>query len=151
MNDRIVVGVDGSPESVAALRWAAEEAQLRRATLHVLTVWHFPPGAFLPGAVFPPELTDHLTRRAKETQAAAIEATIPDDGTVRVEAEIREGSAPWVLVEAAKDADMLVVGSRGVGRFRERLLGSVSQHCAHHATCPIVIVRRPEGTDQAQR
>lgn len=60
---------------------------------------------------------------------------------VRVIPRLREGNAAQVLLDAAADADLLVVGSRGHGGFAEALLGSVSQHCVHHATCPVVIIR----------
>jgi nucleotide-binding universal stress UspA family protein len=64
---------------------------------------------------------------------------------VKVSSTVREGNAAQVLLEASHDADLLVVGSRGHGGFTEALLGSVSQACAHHARCPVVIVREPDG------
>jgi nucleotide-binding universal stress UspA family protein len=151
MSGRIVVGVDGSPESIAALKWAAEECRCRDAVLHVVTTWSFPYGVVMPGAVIPPALGEELAREAKDVQAKAIDEAIPDDGTVHVEAEVREGLPTWVLLGAAKDATMLVVGSRGLGGFRELLLGSVSQQCAHHAECPVVIVRHGPRAPGPQR
>jgi nucleotide-binding universal stress UspA family protein len=150
MKGRVVVGVDGSPESVAALRWAAEEARLRKATLHVVTVWEYPTGLFLgmPGAVVPEDMGEVLERGAKNLQSAALAEAIPGEGAVSLETQVVEGHPAWVLGEAAAGAEMLVVGSRGLGGFRELLLGSVSQQCAHHAACPVVIVRHypPSGS-----
>jgi nucleotide-binding universal stress UspA family protein len=143
MNARVVVGVDGSPESVAALRWAADEARLRHAVLDVITVWEYPQGLYMgmTGAVMPEDMGDTLERGAKDLQAAALAEAIPDQGFVSLDTRVVEGQPAWVLGEAAAGADMLVVGSRGLGGFRELLLGSVSQQCAHHAACPVVIVR----------
>ena len=66
-------------------------------------------------------------------------------GNVQVRAQAREGNAAQVLIDAAAGADLLVVGSRGHGGFTEALLGSVSQHCVHHAQCPVVIFRASNG------
>src|SRR6266511_472672 len=81
MNGRIVVGVDGSPQSVAALQWAAEEARLRDATLQVVTVWEFPHAAYMssPSWMLPMELHDELLRRAKDIQANALEKALPEE------------------------------------------------------------------------
>jgi nucleotide-binding universal stress UspA family protein len=147
MDGRIVVGVDGSAESVAALVWAVAEARLRSATLHVITAWHVPFYAYsaFPGMALPQDLGQELERSAKELQAVAMREAIADEGGVRVEAHVIQGQATSALLEAARGADMLVVGSRGLGGFGELLLGSVSQQCAHHATCPVVIVRHQPG------
>jgi nucleotide-binding universal stress UspA family protein len=143
MDGRIVVGVDGSAESVAALRWAANEARLRSAPLHVITTWHVPYFSYtgFPGMALPGDLAQELERSAKELQAVAMREAIPDEGAQRVEAHVVQGQASTALLEAARGADMLVVGSRGLGGFGELLLGSVSQQCAHYASCPVVIVR----------
>jgi len=73
-------------------------------------------------------------------RAAAAVLDIPV-GSIKVSATTREGNPAKILLEAANGADMLVVGSRGHGGFTEALLGSVSQHCVHHAPCPVVIIR----------
>jgi nucleotide-binding universal stress UspA family protein len=135
---RIVVGVDGSEESKAALRWAVEEARLRGATVRAVCAWSLPhvagPGfAFLPGGI------EEFRRDAEGVLDAAI-AEVGSEG-VDVERAAVEGGAADVLVQAAQGADLLVVGSRGHGGFAGLLLGSVSQQCAHHAPCPVVIVR----------
>jgi len=134
----IVVGVDGSESSRAALRWAIEEARLRRASVRMVTAWQLPEAVYF-GAVIPDSLTPGLEQAAQEVQASLLAVGEPED--VTIETEVVEGDAAQALVDAAKDAEMLVVGSRGLGAFRELLLGSVSQRCAHHAHCPVVIVR----------
>jgi nucleotide-binding universal stress UspA family protein len=150
MNGRIVVGVDGSAESVAALRWAAAEARLRSATLHVITAWHVPYFAYtgFPGTMQPPDLAQELERSATELQAVAVKEAIPEEGSPRIEAHVIQGHASSALMHSAQGADMLVVGSRGLGGFGELLLGSVSQQCAHHAPCPVVIVRHDSTSRQ---
>ena len=138
---KIVVGVDGSPGSRAALRWAHAEATLRGATLEALTVWQFPVMTSLPafGAMAPPE---DLGTDAEQLLLEILgqEGVAPTDD-VPVRALVSEGAAAPALLEASHDADLLVVGSRGHGGFSGLLLGSVSQHCTTHGTCPVVVVR----------
>jgi nucleotide-binding universal stress UspA family protein len=136
----IVVGVDGSEQSKAALRWAVEEARLRGVSVRAVYAWSLPPMAAGAGVVMVPALED-LRRNGEELLDTAISET-PTEG-VQVERASIQGSPARVLVEAAKDADMLVVGSRGHGGFVGLLLGSVGQQCAHHAGCPVVVVRGP--------
>lgn len=141
----IVVGVDGSSGAREALRLALEEARLRGATLRVVTAWHIPPMAYSGGFVVP------FDRREFEENAEAVGEKVLDafpeeTAGVKVQRVAREGQAAHVLLEEAKDADLLVVGSRGHGGFAGLLLGSVSQQCAHHASCPVVIVNEPDAT-----
>ncbi len=141
---RIVVGVDGSAEAKEALRWALEEAQLRGASLRVVHAWQLPVAAYGAGlaAAYHGELLEALRRDAEKLVDQLLAEAGPPKG-VEVEKAAVEGPAAQTLVEAAKDADLLVVGSRGHGGFAGLLLGSVSQQCAHHASCPVVIVRKP--------
>jgi nucleotide-binding universal stress UspA family protein len=137
----IVVGVDGSGGARDALRFALEEARFRRAAVRVVAAWHVPVAAY-GGAFVPPDPAlvaepDPDARRAAE-RALEDAGDLADD--VDVETVVREGAPAQVLLEEADDADLLVVGSRGLGGFRGLLLGSVSQQCAHHAPCPVVIV-----------
>jgi nucleotide-binding universal stress UspA family protein len=146
MGGRIVVGVDGSRESLAALRWAGEEARIRDATVIAVTAWENSNVATLgtPGGLASPDLSAELKRGAEEVQQAALRDAGLDP--TDVQSAIVEGGAARVLLEAARGADLLVVGSRGIGGFRELVLGSVSQQAAHHADCPVVIVRGAEAT-----
>jgi nucleotide-binding universal stress UspA family protein len=140
----IVVGVDHSAGSKPALRFALEEARLRQATLRVVHAWQFGyiGATGLEGAL--PAVGGELEdfRRAAE---AAVDETLRDVGAdtdgVAIERRVDQGTAAAVLVEESRGADLLVVGSRGHGGFAQLLLGSVSQQCALHAFCPVVIVR----------
>jgi len=84
-------------------------------------------------------------KTADKTVTEAIHAVAGSGSNVQVSAQVREGDAAQILIAAAAGADLLVVGSRGHGGFTEALLGSVSQHCVHHAPCPVVIVRDNPG------
>ena len=138
----IVVGVDGSKCSHSALRFALEEARIRKAKLRLVVVWHVPLAAYGAGwAPPPPHLTEDSEAAAKEVLEEALGVVKEDDDSVEIEPVVREGQPANVLVEASAEAELLVVGSRGRGGFRELLLGSVSQQCAHHARCPVTIVR----------
>jgi nucleotide-binding universal stress UspA family protein len=150
---KIVVGVDGSSGALQALRWALAEARLRGASVHVVYAWMLPLSLSVPtletfGVPDPgPPMEDvyeKLRARAEADLAASLQATGVED--VELTGEAIEGRAVHVLLEAARDADLLVVGSRGRGGFAGLLLGSVSQQCAHHAPCPIVIVPMSEQT-----
>lgn len=142
----IVVGADGSPESQQALRWAIEEGRLRNTTVRAVHAWDYPPmfGAsdpFFVGAGADLPLIDprDLEKLAETRLADAVAEVSADPGSV--EHEVVQGQPAECLLEAAKDAELLVVGSRGHGGFKDLLLGSVSQACVQHATCPVVIVR----------
>jgi len=140
----IVVGVDSSDGAKAALWFALEEAKLRGARLRAVHAWHYPsigvPAIEASGQpLFGVEFAD-LQRGAEASFQAALREAIPDPGEVDVEHRVVEGSAAAALVEESRGADLLVVGSRGLGGFRGLLLGSVGQQLAHHAACPVVIV-----------
>lgn len=132
---RIVVGVDGSVHAVRALAFAAAEAKLRGSTLHVIHSWTFPPPA--PGSDGLPHVD--LQGAAELVLEEAI-ATLGDEPGVEIQREIANELPAQALIRASEGAELLVVGSRGRGGFKGLLLGSVSQQCAHHARCPIVIV-----------
>ena len=136
----IVVGVDGSDESKAALRWALDEGRLRGARVRAIYAWNFPPMVASWAYVGPAELDTDALQREAEGFLDSVVARTKTEG-VDVEHAAVQGSAAQMLVEAAAEADLLVVGSRGHGGFTGLLLGSVSQQCAHHAPCPVVIVR----------
>lgn len=149
MIERIVVGVDGSEGAKSAVRWAAREARLRGAKLELTTAWGLPtyPGAFTMGGI-PDELVKALIGEARQRVAEAAEEARAEGRDLDIETRAVEGPPATVLLAAAKLADLLVVGSRGLGGFRELLLGSVSHQCAHHAPCPVVIVRQHDRSSE---
>jgi nucleotide-binding universal stress UspA family protein len=136
--ETIVVGVDGSAASVSALRWALREAPLRGGKVRVVHAWSYPMASSFHEA-------SHVMKLPFAEDAAAvldrcIAAAAPEPG-VDIEKVVVQGPAAPALVDAARDASLLVMGSRGLGGFSGLLLGSVTQQCAHHATCTLVIVR----------
>jgi nucleotide-binding universal stress UspA family protein len=145
----IVVGVDQSAGSLAALRFAVEEARLRQATLRVVHAWQYGyiGAGFMEGSY--PLVGGDITE-LQDAGEAALEATvreaIPDTDGVKIERRVLEGRPAAVLIEQSLGADLLVVGSRGHGGFAELLLGSVSHQSASHARCPVVIVRATPGS-----
>jgi len=139
---RIVVGVDGSQPSQEALVWAVRQAELTGASIDAVIAWHYPVvvGDMPVGPIAVLEESD-LSRFADITLNNSIRAVVNADSPVSITPVVRDGNAAQVLLDAARGADLLVVGSRGYGGFTEALLGSVSQHCVHHAPCPVVITR----------
>jgi nucleotide-binding universal stress UspA family protein len=134
--NHIVVGVDGSAGSATALRWAARYAASIHAAIEVVTAWQplrtygwaYDTGGYQP---------DVAAEKAMTTQIDDVFGTQrPDTLTTTVQ----QGPAAPVLIEASRNADLLVVGSRGHGGFAGLLLGSVSANCAERATCPVVVV-----------
>ena len=140
----IVVGIDGSAGSVRALEFALAEARLRGAKVKAVEVWHVPASVYSGGGLAPVVTDpDEFEGSAKERLDEVLGSVAADTEGIEVERIVREGQPAEVLVEAAEDAELLVVGSRGLGGFRGLLLGSVGQQCAHHARCPVVIVPKP--------
>ena len=128
----IVVGMDGSPGSRAALQWAVAHAELIGATVHAVLAWQLPE-------------THSYTSRDTEADAritlnTAIDAALGPDQRARVTALVTPGRPGHVLMEASSGAQLLVVGSHRHGDLVERLIGSVSQYCVTHASCPVVVV-----------
>lgn len=143
-NGLIVVGVDSSEGAKTALRFALEEAELRRATLRVVHAWQFGSIGVSGLEGFSPVLgadLGDLRRTAEVALDAVIHEVAPAADGIVIERRVSEGAPATVLVDESRRADLLVVGSRGHGGFAGLLLGSVSQQCAHHAACPVVIVR----------
>jgi nucleotide-binding universal stress UspA family protein len=135
----IVVGLDGSKPSGEALAWAAGEARLRGAFLKVVRAWHVPSFAYGPYA--PPPPAEDFRKNALALLDEQVDEVLGTEHGVPVVREVREGPAAEVIVEASAGAEMIVVGSRGLGGFSGLLLGSVSAQVAHHARCPVVIWR----------
>ena len=130
----VVVGVDGSAGSVRALKWAAEEAKARKTVLKVVFAWSF---LDQPQGTFDPNYGEEQARARLDEILASHAADL--DG-VDVERLVVNDLPASALLDQAKGADALVVGSRGLGGFRGLLLGSVSQQVANHAPCAVVIV-----------
>jgi nucleotide-binding universal stress UspA family protein len=136
----IVVGVDGSEHSKAALRWAVDEAASRGDSVRAVHVWQVYP-ALYPGTTITARDFDDVRAQAGSFVEEFVAETIPEHPGVEIEAVALEGeSVAPALVDASAAAELLVVGSRGLGGFRGLLLGSVSQQCVHHATCPVVVL-----------
>ncbi|CAM02661.1 nucleotide-binding universal stress UspA family protein [Saccharopolyspora erythraea NRRL 2338] len=139
MADKIVVGVDGSAESKAALRWALRQAELTGSRIVAMMAWDSPP---IYGWEDAP--SQDLNARAAETLGDALREVAPEGTTVEIEKQVANGHPAKALLEESEDADILVLGNRGHGGFTGVLLGSVSQYCIHHATCPVMVVRAPK-------
>ena len=150
MNE-IVVGVDGSEESRAALAWAVEEGRLRQAPVLAIHAWEVPlvpaPTGLVPPSV---EVVGDLTE-LREDAASLVETMVREIAADAADVEIRpltvEDKPVRALLDAAErnDAQMIVVGSRGHGGFVSLLIGSTSDQVARHATCPVVIHRQRRG------
>ncbi|HXP20671.1 MAG TPA: universal stress protein [Streptosporangiaceae bacterium] len=143
--ERVVVGVDGSAESAAAMVWAARYAKAIGATVRAVLAWHYPTAAgTAPVGVAPVSVSAEVEQTRRELLDRAIAAAFGDSTDVSIEQKIVYGHAAQVLIDESKDADLLVVGSRGHGAFSGMLLGSVSTHCVTHAACPVTVVRASE-------
>lgn len=154
MSERWIVGIDGSSTAVDALRWAARHAAGRGAELTAL-------GAFQ----VPPVMAVYVAKRGMGVDEIGIAATTAHDidhaleqvadevepGQVTVQPMVVEGEPSHELVDAARDADLLVVGRSGRGGLRDHLFGSVSRYCATHATEPVVVVPPDWSSSTAER
>ncbi|MFR9802357.1 universal stress protein [Pseudonocardia sp. RS010] len=136
----IVVGVDGSPSSRHALQWAVRQAALTGARVRAVIAWSIPVSY---GPMPIPQVWVDWPAIAAETLELAVRDALPAEQAAEVTTEVVEGGAAPVLLDAAKDAGLLVVGSRGHGGFAGLLLGSTAQHVTTHARCPVVVVHEP--------
>lgn len=136
----IVVGVDGSADSKRAMGWAIEEA--RRLDMKMLLIH----GVELGAAASSPYGSEMVIEQLQEAGRLVLDDALEFAVGEGVEAETRMefGSSAHALIEASREADLLVVGSRGHGGFVGLLLGSVSAACVHHSHCPIVVVPAEE-------
>jgi nucleotide-binding universal stress UspA family protein len=135
----ILVGVDGSPSSRTALTWAAAEAADHQADLVVLNVWEAtlpPPVGSVPQSGVPDP-----SGLATENLIQVIKEVLGEEPSVLVQPVVKPGNPAEVLIEESTDAALLVVGTRGRGGFAGLVLGSVSQHVAAYAKCPVAVVR----------
>lgn len=138
----IVVGIDGSEGSAHALRWAFEEAKLRKTGIVAVHAWTMPgPPGRIGFYAEPFQDPEPFRVGAEKAMESFLAETLPERNDVEVELRVVQGLPAEELVAAADGAELLVVGSRGHGGFASLLLGSVGQQCAHHASCPVTIVR----------
>ena len=138
-NEQVVVGVDGSSTSALALKWAAEEAGDRGWSLIALLAWDLLDQHHADlRRRFDPEYDEGA---AKEALSFHVRAALGESAATTVELRVICGHPAPSLVEAADGSALLVVGARGLGGVRGALLGSVSQHCLHHARVPVAVVR----------
>jgi nucleotide-binding universal stress UspA family protein len=135
---RIVVGIDGSESSADVLAWAAHQATLTGSTLEAVMSWEWPntygAGYYVPDN-YSPDIDAH---KMLDDAVEKVRGTFPE---LVIKRTVVEGHPAPALVDASVGADLLVVGSRGRGEFSGMLLGSVSEYCTHHVSCPITIVR----------
>ena len=150
---RVVVGVDGSAGSLAALRFAFDEAERRDSGLLVVAAYELPDvwllAYGLSVACPEQEIRDNVLRHTQQVVADTLGDQMKADGAPKVEVVARGGGAAHVLLSAAVGNPLLVVGSRGLGGFRRMLLGSVSLQCALHAPCPVTVVRSATGDERS--
>lgn len=143
---KIVVGVDGSPDSQRALAWAVEEAELRGTSLQIVAVQPIPSTLGWGGVPLQVYPEDEDRQRVEAGARQALDKVTAERGrplTVPVTVDAVIGDAIEELLAAGNDADLLVAGSRGAGGFSRLLLGSVSTALVHHADSPVVVVRPP--------
>lgn len=140
-NGGIVVGVDGSPLSITALRWAVRLESTVGGPIRAIAAWHPPTNgvAFAPytGVEWNPE------EDAVEILEAALTEAFGDERPEGLAAKVVEGFPAKVLIDESRGASMVLVGSRGLGGFMGLLLGSVSRAVAEHAQCPVMVVHAP--------
>ncbi|HUW77382.1 MAG TPA: universal stress protein [Candidatus Nanopelagicaceae bacterium] len=133
----IIVGVDGSETSMIALRWAAKLAPTLGGNIVAVIAWDYPARPGWEG-----EIPDWW--RPDEDAIKILDETLDSvfgkNRPVGLVTSVQQGRPTPILIEASKDADMLIIGSRGLGGFAGMLLGSVSSSCAEHAHCPVLVV-----------
>ncbi|OLT06857.1 universal stress protein UspA [Kocuria sp. CNJ-770] len=132
----VVVGVDGSEQSVEALRWAARIAPALGASVRVVGAWDYPPEY----AGYVPLGSDNFDEITHKRVDKAIQQAFGEDVPEGLTTTVEFGHPSKVLVRESEDAAMLVVGRRGHGGFRGLLLGSVSAACVSHASCPVLVI-----------
>ena len=137
----VLVGDDGSIHAAGAVRAAAEEAARRGVPLHVVRAWS------ITSAVRPADVPPGIVPSMLEFEAATLDAErqrvgeLLENASVEVEVHAVHAAAAKALIEASASADLLVVGTRGRGGFRQLLLGSVAEQCIRHAPSNVLVVR----------
>ena len=138
----IIVGIDGSDHSRLALEWAIREAAVRDAPLTVFTVQQAVVGYWGSPVLYPgdADLAEQGRKTAQEETDSVLEKIAPGSRPSSVIVRAATGLPAEALLEAAADADLLVVGSRGAGGFKHLPMGSVSTQVTHHSPCPVVVI-----------
>jgi nucleotide-binding universal stress UspA family protein len=143
---RIVVGVDGSPASLAALGVAFDEARLRRAPLHVVTAWQL---TYSEIAIETPLVVQRIAEHNAQILRSAVESIAADrKAGVEVTTDLVNGHPASELLAAAEGSTLLVVGTRGTSGLTGALIGSVAHALIHHAPCPVLVVPEPDARAQ---
>ena len=133
---KIVVGIDGSGPSISALEWAARQADLTGATLEVMMTWEWPTSY---GWVPPWPQSWNPMAEVRHVLDDAVDTVRKDHPSLTIVSTVVQGHPAEKLIEASEGADLLVLGNRGHGEFVGMLIGSVSEHCAAKAHCPVLI------------
>jgi nucleotide-binding universal stress UspA family protein len=141
VRNEVVVGVDGSAQSAAAIDFGFRYAELTGAAVTAVLAWHDPKSTGPGDMLFPVFDVEVLEQDSAAVLGEAVAGQAVDHPDVKVTEQLVHGAAANVLVDASQHAQLLVVGSRGRGRFRGLLLGSVSRAVLHHAQCPVAVVR----------
>lgn len=149
--DIVVVAVDGSPASEAAVRWAANTAHKRDIPLRLAASYTMPQFLYAEGMVPPQELFDDLQRETVDTVDAARDIALEVAPELRIGHAVAEGSPIDMLLEMSKEATMIVMGSRGLGGLSGMVLGSVSGAVVSHAHCPVVVVREDSAVTEENK
>jgi nucleotide-binding universal stress UspA family protein len=138
----ITVGIDGSAHSTRALEWAIKEAAARHAPVTVLTVHAVPASGWTGAPIVLPQDAAELQEAQQAAEELTLKATsqLGDAQPSSVTVRAISGFPAEELIEATREADLMVVGSRGAGGFARLLMGSVSSQVVHHAHCPVVVV-----------
>jgi nucleotide-binding universal stress UspA family protein len=136
----VVVGVDGSDPSVAALSWASRYGAATGATVRAVRVWHYPTAAGLPPGKTPEPVETEVEGWVRDELTQAVTQANPDS-SAQVETKIVYGHPAEALIDESRGESLLVLGHRGHGGFAEALTGSIVIHCVNHAACPVVVVR----------
>ncbi len=132
----VLVGVDGSESSAAALTWAYKHAQLNGSRVRAVMAWELPYSPMAALAYDPSAFEQSAVDALQETLIEVL-----GEHAVDVDAQVTQGYPAEVMIQESRDADLLVLGNRGHGGFVGMLVGSVSQHCVAHAHCPVVVIR----------
>jgi nucleotide-binding universal stress UspA family protein len=139
---RVVVGVDCSEASKGPLLWAARQAELMQASLEVVLAWKLP--LMADAYTVPAPAGVDPESQGKLVLDAIIHSVLGEPDDLEIVPIVTRGPVAKTLLRIAKGADLLVVGTRGHSPLVGMLLGSVSEHCVGHATCPVVVIHHDE-------